>query len=458
LIFIYAENLNSYFLISKKDFIMGKYSKKTIIFSVFFLLISCLSTDQINKKESIQNTTFPMTRAGINWGFPHKGREDYVLFKEFGITWLRVDFFWDVLEPAQGEWKLEETDYFLKESEKMGHNILGLLLYDTPWIHDNPEGLREVTGDQIDDFLNYVEVIVTRYKDQVDEWEIWNEPNLFLNKFWTASDEDFFKLISAASAKIREIDPDAVILGGALYRFDKGYIRKMYKAGALEHIDVFSYHPYYDNPVKINKKSRDLESHLRQLGFQGGFRVTEAGFNTYGSLPTSSPPEEQGRDVLETLLYLGTFDHPYLIWYNLYNDTTEGTGFWFDKYGLMIKDGDTLLYKTGGWALRRYNELIADSYPSGKNVNIENSLKKKIFHSLYWDGVNSDQQTLVLLGEKKVMNLVLTGFEKGSLFNAATGEVSRVHGGDIITLTYSQPYIITLENVTHLSLSVKSRP
>jgi hypothetical protein len=351
---------------------------KILLLPLLLLFFSCLTTNAILRNKTIlSHKGSPMSKAGINWGYPNKGREEFEIYDDLGIEWFRLDYSWDKLEKEPGVWTFDDTDYFTEQAKQRGYKILGVLAFDNPWVHEDPEGLREIPMDRIDDFLNYVEVVVTHYKGQVDEWEIWNEPNLPFRTFWTGSDEDFFTLNTAVAKKIKEIDPQAVVLGGALWRFDKGFTKDMYQSGSLENIDVFSYHPYYDKPEKIYDKSRDLEDYLKLLGFPGDYRVTEVGFNTYGRLPTSCSPEEQGRLVLETLVLLGSMKHPYIIWYNLYNGTIKGKGLWNDNYGILIKDNDTFVYKTGGWAFRRYNELIAGKFMSRDKIIVEEGLEKK---------------------------------------------------------------------------------
>jgi hypothetical protein len=416
---------------------------------------ACLTTAAILKNKTIiKHTTPSMPGAGIAWGYPRKGYAPWNVLDEMGIEWIRVDISWNHLEPEQGEWHFDDMDTFCREAKEKGHKILGILAYDTPWIHDDPKGKREVTPDQLDHYINYVNTVVDRYGEYIDEWEIWNEPNLPFNTFWTGSDEDFYTLSKEAAAAIRDLDPNAVILGGANWRFDKGFIRGMAASGALEDLDVFSFHPYYDKPEKIYDKSRDLEDYLKLQGFRGDFRVTEAGFSTYGKLPTSCKPEEQGRLVLETLVLLGKLHHPYIIWYSLYNSKgAVNSGIWSDAYGLTLRDGDIYEYKTGGWALRRYNELIARSYPAPDKISLEESLEKKVAHNLYWDGNNPENKTLVLFGEKKSQDLILGGFDTARIYNAATGEISRVSREWSGELTKNQPLIVVMENVTTITLS-----
>ena len=54
-------------------------------------------------------------------------------------------------------------------------------------------------------WLKYVEATVTRYKDVVNEWEIWNEPY--------GQGKDYAPLVMATAELVKRIQPEAVILG-----------------------------------------------------------------------------------------------------------------------------------------------------------------------------------------------------------------------------------------------------
>lgn len=432
-----------------------KFKAFALVLGVSLLFSGCLTTSAILKNKTILKTRpDSMTRAGLALGYPHADRYHGTIVKELGFQWLRIDLSWNKLEPVQGQWEFANLDAFFEEIEGTDHKILAILCYDTPWIHEDPDGLSEVSPEQLEHYLHYIEVVMKRYGHRVDEWEIWNEPNLLFNTFWTGSDEDFFLLSQKAAAKIKEIDPEATVLAGAHWRFDKSYIMDMYEQGVLDNVDVFSYHPYYDKPHKIYRKSRDLEDYLKSLGYRGDFRVTEVGFNTYGRVPTSCRPEEQGRYVLETLILLGRMKHPYLIWYNLSNGVDDDpSGLWSDQYGVVLRDGSDFEYKTGGWAVRRYNELIAGTYPSKDRVIQEKDTEKRVLTALYHNGLDDDSRVLVLLGQKKRSDLVLNGFDSGRVYSGSNGSVQDIGREWTGTLYEDEPLIFVLQGVTQLVLS-----
>ena len=100
-------------------------------------------------------------------------------------------------------------------------------------ITDNPEALAA--------WLRYVEAIVARYGDVVDEWEVWNEPY--------GQADDYATLFYETAKAVRKIQPQGKIYCAAIGQ--KGYaavLEKLKKDNALELGSLFIYHPYGVNP------------------------------------------------------------------------------------------------------------------------------------------------------------------------------------------------------------------
>ncbi|NQZ75324.1 MAG: hypothetical protein HRT61_04325, partial [Ekhidna sp.] len=96
---------------------------------------------------------------------------------------------------------------------------------------------------------------VTRYKDDIRYWEIWNEPNT--TWFWgTPNAKEYAALVAQSSKLIREIDADCKIIGGSLARVDVPYAKELFELGIANHIDVFSFHPYGVFPEASRKKMK----------------------------------------------------------------------------------------------------------------------------------------------------------------------------------------------------------
>ncbi len=93
-------------------------------------------------------------------------------------------------------------------------------------------------------WLRYVETTVKRYKDVVNEWEIWNEPY--------GQETDYAPLLMKTAELIKKIQPVSVILGEILWDPKEPGIKVILDAlkakNKLNLVDYWAYHPYENNP------------------------------------------------------------------------------------------------------------------------------------------------------------------------------------------------------------------
>ncbi|MGV8090562.1 MAG: hypothetical protein AB2L24_01675 [Mangrovibacterium sp.] len=99
-------------------------------------------------------------------------------------------------------------------------------------------------------WCRYVEATVSRYRNVVNEWEIWNEPR------HSESPEAYANLMIRTSEAIRKVQPRATIMGFTVHGFTPGFVLKFPKAvfeilkekNKLDIVDYVTYHPYTYNP------------------------------------------------------------------------------------------------------------------------------------------------------------------------------------------------------------------
>lgn len=108
--------------------------------------------------------------------------------------------------------------------------------------------------DNFADFGDFVAAVAGRYREQLDYYQIWNEPNG--NEEWGLQDVDpeaYTRLLCLAYDRIKTVDPEAVILAGALTPTvalggrnlnDLIFLERMYAAGAGDCFDVMSAQGY----------------------------------------------------------------------------------------------------------------------------------------------------------------------------------------------------------------------
>ena len=108
--------------------------------------------------------------------------------------------------------------------------------------------------------------LVERYKDRVNQWEVWNEPDLNNNN--TATVEAYVDLYIRTATMVREVQPEgqvwALALAGNTDYADK-FLAGMKAKGKLDLIDAITFHGYPRNPDDTTRVDR-----LRAIGAKHG--------------------------------------------------------------------------------------------------------------------------------------------------------------------------------------------
>jgi hypothetical protein len=240
----------------------------------------------------------------------------YEFLDRMGVVWLRSTFDWSSVERTMGVWDFSAYDEYVEKSAAAGKKILAVLAYDVPWIHADNKSRRSINPEQLPHYLRYVEEMVRHYRGKVQAYEIWNEPNWL---FWKGSKKDFYELTRAAAEKIRETDPEAIIVAGSFNRVPKNFIRGIFRAGAMKNVDAVSFHPYDISPRGSLRLYDQFKKTLAGEGYTGDIWVTEAGYPTGGWYPTRVSEKRFPAYVVKTLAGLAVRGAQICCWYELFN-------------------------------------------------------------------------------------------------------------------------------------------
>lgn len=265
-------------------FVLGIISCNQHEESLFF---DTKSIGKINPKNSLEIESSPF---GIQAGT----LEDSLVARaaEIGVKWTRLGASWPSIEREKGVYSWEETDKAFQIALKNGITPFitiggGNKLYSKLSTYDDP-ALAEIYGSSpeppIKDpvamaaFLSFVKATVERYKDQIDYWEVWNEPNH--RNYWGSEPDgkEYGRLLIEAARVIKEIDPDSKVIGGSMAGINPQFADDFLSVGNDEIIDIISYHNYGAVPEErvyaaielwdvINKYNPELELWQGECGY-----------------------------------------------------------------------------------------------------------------------------------------------------------------------------------------------
>jgi hypothetical protein len=154
--------------------------------------------------------------------------------QQAGIKWGRQDFTWRRIEHTKGQYDWAGYDALVEKCRRYGLLIFGNLTYNPPFYDmKNAEG--------VDAYAAFARAAVRRYKDKVDHWQIWNEPNL---GYLGGNVDHYAKLLTMAGKAIHETNPKAKVLAMNMAFCDVLWASNVMQRVPYDAFDIVCFHPY----------------------------------------------------------------------------------------------------------------------------------------------------------------------------------------------------------------------
>jgi hypothetical protein len=183
---------------------------------------------------------------------------DYEQYKEYiaplGIKRLRMQAGWAKTEKSAGVYNWEWLDKIIDDAFKRGFRVWLETSYGNP-VYKGGGGTNLSAGipaseEALKAWDRWVIALVSRYKNKVQDWEVWNEPNFGDNEI--NSPEQVADLNIRTAAIIKKLQPHAKISGLAMGHIDLAYADTFFKVihqkGKMHLFDNMTYHDYVYNP------------------------------------------------------------------------------------------------------------------------------------------------------------------------------------------------------------------
>jgi hypothetical protein len=285
----------------------------------------------------------PVANAGVNpYGVntflqeevePEKRERAVQMIADAGFHWIRQEFPWEDIEihgkgdfedrrhePHRSAW--EKYDQIVDLADQYGLEVIARLSNPPAWSRNQGNDAGPFAPpDDLDDYGDYVETVVRRYRDRIRTYQIWNEPNIYPE--WgeqPVSPEAYTELLKVGYTRVKEVCPECVVMSGALAQTiplgprdlnDFIFLQRMYDAGAGDYFDVLAMQGYglWSGPTDRRMRPRVLNFsrplYLREIMVQNGdadkpIWITEMNWNAPPpNLPDKSfgfvTPEQQAR-------------------------------------------------------------------------------------------------------------------------------------------------------------------
>jgi hypothetical protein len=255
--------------------------------------------------------------------------------RDAGVKWSREEFAWSRIEPRKGEYQWKFYDDMLACAQRNGITVYAIVCYWAPWT-------KAYTQEGIEDYVRYLQALVKRYGKDIKQWEIWNEPNIF---FWQGPKELYAELLKRSYAAIKELDPQAEVLGLSTAGIDYKFMDQMLALQAP--FDILTIHPYR-RVLKDTEFIADLKKASDKVRLPDGRRrpvwLTEMGWATFTPHNTLrqdfAPTTLRAQAELIARSYLCAIVsgvEPRTFWYNFRNDG-EDPIYFEHQMGIIYRD------------------------------------------------------------------------------------------------------------------------
>jgi hypothetical protein len=207
---------------------------------------------QFSKRLSVGGYGFATSLVSLS---PSELDQRLTNMKATGVQWVRFDLSWDkVQHDSANTYDWSAYDRLTKTVTARGFKVLMIVDFAPPWAVasgcDAPALCRPADAAAYGRFAG---AAARHYRPYgVEDWEIWNEPNISF-RFAPAADPALYvQMLKASYVAIKRADPTAVVIaGGTSPAATDGsnytpldFVKALYAQGAKGSFDAVAAHPY----------------------------------------------------------------------------------------------------------------------------------------------------------------------------------------------------------------------
>lgn len=174
---------------------------------------------------------------------PGSRAKGFELLRQAGIESVRTDAHWAFIERQRDKLAVEpHWNEYLSKTQAQGIDSLFILGYGN--IHHG-NGHKPRSEPVRAAYNRYVAFIAQQLRGRVRHYEVWNEWDLE-DPDDPESTQDYARLVADAAGIIRQQDPNAKVLAGAVTSqgIRSGFAKRLIEAGVMQSVDGISLHPY----------------------------------------------------------------------------------------------------------------------------------------------------------------------------------------------------------------------
>jgi len=217
---------------------------------------------------------------------PELIHNDMEMLKRAHINLLRISFGWDGIEEVAGKYDwLFWDDYVRTAVDDYGITLVPYICYTPRWNSTGDStNYWNHTPKDYEAFGRFVYALVSRYKDRIKSWELWNEPDI--REYWSGTAGDLARLTKIGAEAVKRADPNAIVVLAGLaghVDFTKALFRDY---GISKYVDVVNCHSYYEtwngDPLEtVVPYVNTLYDIVQRYGNHQSLWMAEVGYSTF---------------------------------------------------------------------------------------------------------------------------------------------------------------------------------
>ena len=248
------------------------------------------------------------------------------LARELGATTIVQFFPWAYVEREPGQYSWSLADRIVRQTEMQGLRVIARLGLVPDWARaGKTKTLNHLTEDLFPAFAAYAAAFAERYAGSVERLSIWNAPRLsFEWGYQPAAPARYVRLLGASYGPIKQANPQAVVLAGALAPTleprgsaaglnELDFLHDMYDLGASEYFDALAIHSYgfrappEDEPApdRLNFRRSELQRAIMLAAGDGHkpVYITESGWNDHPRWTQAVRPSQRADYTVRAFEY-----------------------------------------------------------------------------------------------------------------------------------------------------------
>jgi len=138
------------------------------------------------------------------------------LVQEAGFDTIVQVFPWREIEPTQNQYHWSVPDQIVAGTEYYGLELVVRLDQHPAWASEVDQGING-PPDKLEDYEEFVQRVVNRYRGRVRAYIIWNEPNLAIE--WGGRQPDpiaYTELLKLGYKTVKATDPEVLVVAAGL--------------------------------------------------------------------------------------------------------------------------------------------------------------------------------------------------------------------------------------------------